>query len=100
MTTALLVIAFPIWLLWGVRISMKKRIALGAIFSLVGFTIVAMILRGALLTQVFKQTATGRTLNYPWIWFWFHMELCICKSAQIFLPVFPTSIGKAAASYS
>lgn len=98
--TALLVIAFPIWLLWGVRISMRRRIALGAIFSLVGFTIVATILRGALLTQVFQQTATGRTLNYPWIWFWFHMELCICKFDQVFVPVFPGSTRKLAASYS
>lgn len=74
--------------------------ALGAIFSLVGFTIAATILRGALLTQVFKQTATGRTLNYPWIWFWFHMELCICKSFQILVPVFPAFTDILADSYS
>lgn len=38
------VIGFPVWLLWGIRITLRKKIALGAIFSLVGFTIVATIL--------------------------------------------------------
>lgn len=38
------VIAFPVWLLWGIRINLRKKIALGGIFSLVGFTIVATIL--------------------------------------------------------
>lgn len=74
------VIAFPTYLLWGVRISTKKKLALVVIFSLVGFTIVATILRGALLTSVFQQTAVGRTINFPWIWFWFHVELCVGTS--------------------
>lgn len=74
------VIAFPIWLLWDVRISTRKKLALGAIFSLVGLTIVATILRGAILTSVFQQSALGKTINIPWIWFWFHIELCICES--------------------
>lgn len=40
----LVVIGFPVWLLWGIRITLRKKIALGGIFSLVGFTIVATIL--------------------------------------------------------
>ncbi|KAK2596589.1 hypothetical protein N8I77_013470 [Diaporthe amygdali] len=70
------VIAFPVWILWGVRISLRKKIALGAIFSLVGFTIVATVLRGALLSEVFTATTAGKTFNIPWVWFWFHIEFC------------------------
>ncbi|KAJ4423882.1 hypothetical protein N0V82_001466 [Gnomoniopsis sp. IMI 355080] len=75
--TDALIIAFPVWILWGVRISLHKKLALTGIFSLVGLTIVATILRGALLSSVFEESATGRTINIPWIWFWFHIELCI-----------------------
>ncbi|POS74560.1 hypothetical protein DHEL01_v207052 [Diaporthe helianthi] len=74
--TDALIIGFPVWILWGVRISMRKKVALGAIFSLVGFTIVATVLRGALLSEVFASTATGKTFNIPWVWFWFHIESC------------------------
>ncbi|KUI64270.1 hypothetical protein VM1G_11073 [Cytospora mali] len=76
--TDALIIGFLVWILWGVRISLRKKIALGAIFSLVGFTVVATILRGALLSEVFEQTEEGgKTFNIPWVWFWFHVELCI-----------------------
>lgn len=70
------VIGFPVWILWGVRISLRKKLALGAIFSLVGFTIVATVLRGALLSEVFTATTAGKTFNIPWVWFWFHIEFC------------------------
>lgn len=74
------VIGFPVWILWGVHISLRKKIALAAIFSLVGFTVVATILRGALLSEVFEQTEQGgKTFNIPWVWFWFHVELCTGK---------------------
>ncbi|KAF3771388.1 hypothetical protein M406DRAFT_220852, partial [Cryphonectria parasitica EP155] len=75
--TDAIIIAFPIWILWGVQISTRKKVALGAIFSLVGLTIVATILRGAILTSVFEESEAGKTINIPWIWFWFHIELCI-----------------------
>lgn len=55
---------------------MRKKLALGAIFSLVGFTIVATVLRGALLSEVFTATTAGKTFNIPWVWFWFHIEFC------------------------
>lgn len=74
--TDALIIGFPVWILWGVRISMRKKLALGAIFSLVGFTIVATVLRGALLSEVFTDTTAGKTFNIPWVWFWFHIEFC------------------------
>lgn len=74
--TDALIIGFPVWILWGVRISLRKKLALGAIFSLVGFTIVATVLRGALLSEVFTATTAGKTFNIPWVWFWFHIEFC------------------------
>lgn len=74
------VIGFPVWILWGVRISLRKKLALGAIFSLVGFTIVATVLRGALLSEVFTATTAGKTFNIPWVWFWFHIEFCTGNS--------------------
>lgn len=60
---------------------MRKKLALGAIFSLVGFTIVATVLRGALLSEVFTDTTAGKTFNIPWVWFWFHIEFCTGESA-------------------
>jgi hypothetical protein len=81
------VIGFPVWILWGVRISLRKKIALAAIFSLVGFTVVATILRGALLSEVFEQTEKGtKTFNIPWVWFWFHVELCTGKQHELPYP--------------
>lgn len=84
LVTRPIVIGFPIWLLWGVRISFRKKLALGAIFSLVGFTIAATILRGALLSEVFQTTVNNSsTFNIPWVWFWFNIELCTGKSIGI-----------------
>ncbi|KUI61339.1 hypothetical protein VP1G_08493 [Cytospora mali] len=45
--------------------------------ALIGFTVVATVLRGALLSEVFEQTEQGgKAFNIPWVWFWFHVELC------------------------
>lgn len=81
------VIGFPVWILWGVRISLRKKLALGAIFSLVGFTIVATVLRGALLSEVFTATTAGKTFNIPWVWFWFHIEFCTGEIYSIILTI-------------
>ncbi|KAI1645027.1 uncharacterized protein F4817DRAFT_344611 [Daldinia loculata] len=74
-----LIICFPISILWGVRIGLRKKIILSAIFSLVAFTIAVTIVRGSIFGGVYKsvQKDNLQSMNVTWIWFWFSMEYIV-----------------------
>ncbi|KAI0119675.1 hypothetical protein F4814DRAFT_447490 [Daldinia grandis] len=74
-----LIICLPISILWGVRISLRKKIILYAIFSLVVFTIAVTIIRGSIFRGIYKSVREDnlRTLNITWIWFWFSIEYMV-----------------------
>ncbi|KAI8960634.1 hypothetical protein F5Y11DRAFT_260544 [Daldinia sp. FL1419] len=74
-----LIICFPISILWGVRITLRKKILLSGIFSLVAFTIAVTIVRGSIFGGVYKSVEKDnlRTMNVTWIWFWFSIEYIV-----------------------
>ncbi|KAK8127964.1 hypothetical protein PG984_009072 [Apiospora sp. TS-2023a] len=41
-----LIMAFPIWILWGTKVSMQRKLALSVIFGLVSLTIAVTCIRG------------------------------------------------------
>jgi hypothetical protein len=75
------VLCFPISILWRVKISLRKKLILGGIFGLVGFTIGVTIVRGSIFGGVYKSINAdgGSELNVSWIWFWLYVEYTVCK---------------------
>ncbi|KAI0000714.1 hypothetical protein F4779DRAFT_604521 [Xylariaceae sp. FL0662B] len=74
-----LIMCFPMAILWGVRVNLRKKLILSAIFSLVAFTIAVTIVRGSIFGGVFKSVDKDhlRTMNVTWIWFWFSIEFIV-----------------------
>ncbi|KUJ19324.1 uncharacterized protein LY89DRAFT_581825 [Mollisia scopiformis] len=79
--TDVLIICFPISILWRIRVSTRKKIALAALFSLVIFTIAVTLVRGSLFGGVYKPLnySDKKEMNITWIWFWFSIEFTVCK---------------------
>ncbi|ROW03357.1 hypothetical protein VSDG_01244 [Cytospora chrysosperma] len=73
------ILCFPISILWRVKISLRKKLILGGIFGLVGFTIGVTIVRGSIFGGVYKSINAdgGRELNVSWIWFWLYVEYTV-----------------------
>ncbi|KAF2142290.1 uncharacterized protein K452DRAFT_358129 [Aplosporella prunicola CBS 121167] len=74
-----LIICFPIVIFWKVRISLKKKIILSGIFSLVSFTIAVTIVRGSIFGGVYKTINENKRMdmNVTWVWFWFYIEYSV-----------------------
>ncbi|KAK3329236.1 hypothetical protein B0H66DRAFT_609958 [Apodospora peruviana] len=72
--TDILILCFPISILWGVRVPMRKKIVLGCVFSLTIFTVIVTIIRGTIqygrIASDFSQSQ-----NIGWVWFWIVIEL-------------------------
>lgn len=79
------VLSFPISILWSVNISIRKKLILGGIFGLVGFTIAVTIVRGSIFGGVYKSINAdgGSELNVSWIWFWLYVEYTVCKLSTL-----------------
>ncbi|ROW07506.1 hypothetical protein VPNG_07141 [Cytospora leucostoma] len=73
------ILGFPISILWRVKISLRKKLILCGIFSLVGFTIAVTIVRGSIFGGVYKTLNGdgGNELNVSWIWFWLYVEYTV-----------------------
>lgn len=82
------VMGFPIFIVWKVRIDLKKKIILFGIFSLVSLTIAVTIVRGSILGKAYKthDAHKGREINVTWIWFWFFIEYSLCKFSNFSQP--------------
>ena len=65
------IISIPIMLLWNVRISLRRKLALGAVLSLSAVMIVVAIIRLA-----FAHNAPGQ-IDAPWVFFWIQVEACV-----------------------
>ncbi|KAH8600690.1 hypothetical protein B0O99DRAFT_503041, partial [Bisporella sp. PMI_857] len=76
-----LILCFPISILWKIRISIRKKITLSAVFSLVIFTMAVTIVRGSIFGGVYKSIDKDnmREMNVAWIWFWFSIEFTVGK---------------------
>lgn len=66
------VITIPILMLWNVRISWKKKLALMSIFSLTIIVIIFSIVRVALVS------AKGSTADISWLYTWSNIEVAVC----------------------
>lgn len=75
------VLCFPIYILWKVKITSRKKILLSAVFGMVGFTIAVTIVRGSIFGGVYKSVnESGESeVNTTWITFWFFVEFTVCK---------------------
>jgi len=77
-TTDLLVLSFPVTLLWRVRISLQQKFGLGCVLSLSLFMIIIAIIRMAGIQQ------TGGVVDIVWLAFWQQQE---CSIAVIMVSV-------------
>lgn len=71
--------AFPIIILWGVRISIRKKLILSCTFGLVLLTIAVTIVRGSIFSDTFKKFDEGETvnLNPGLMMFWIFIEFAV-----------------------
>ena len=86
----LIVLCFPIAILWKVRVSMRKKVMLSAVFGMVLFTIAVTIVRGAISGGLYRaidddDRRSGMDLTWECVTFWFHMELTVGEFLGIFL---------------
>ncbi|KAH6847190.1 hypothetical protein B0I37DRAFT_374445 [Chaetomium sp. MPI-CAGE-AT-0009] len=72
----MLILCFPIWILWGSGISMRKKLALTFVFSLVWFTIAITIVRGSVFHEQYSMAGV-QSQSATFTWFWFHVELSV-----------------------
>lgn len=71
----LLIMIFPVAILWRVQISLKKKLYLSLMFMVSLFTIVMAIIRG---TVSYGQVVGDmESRNLSWIWFWLQMGLVV-----------------------
>ncbi|KAI1086279.1 hypothetical protein F5B19DRAFT_479829 [Rostrohypoxylon terebratum] len=74
-----MIIGFPIYVLWNVRIDVRKKLVLTALFSLVVFTVLVTIVRGSIFSGAYVPVDQPDTkpVNVAWLWFWFCIEYII-----------------------
>jgi small-conductance mechanosensitive channel len=77
--TDVLIICFPISILWRTRMNLRQKLYMSGIFSLVGFTIAVTVVRGSIFGGVYKSIDSNKRqeMNTTWIWFWFTMEYSV-----------------------
>ncbi|KAL2016803.1 hypothetical protein VTK56DRAFT_2972 [Thermocarpiscus australiensis] len=76
----ILILCFPIWILWGSGISLRKKLALTFVFSLVWLTIAITIVRGSVFHDQYSLAAAGKGVQMQsatFTWFWFYMEYSV-----------------------
>ncbi|KAI1087192.1 hypothetical protein F5B19DRAFT_500296 [Rostrohypoxylon terebratum] len=74
-----LIIGFPVAILWSSRISMRKKLALTFVFSLVFLTIAITIVRGSIFHAIYGADASeiGQVQSSTFTWFWFYTEFSV-----------------------
>ncbi|KAH8699444.1 hypothetical protein GQ44DRAFT_764685 [Phaeosphaeriaceae sp. PMI808] len=75
--TDALIMMLPISILWNVRISMSRRIALGGIFSLVIITMAIAIVRVTVTTEGKNTSKDNKQVESTWLYTWHFVESCV-----------------------
>ncbi|KAI5924100.1 hypothetical protein F4810DRAFT_719351 [Camillea tinctor] len=72
----ILIMIFPIAIIWRVRISYKKKLYLSLIFMFTLFTMATAIIRGSIS---YRPHASDyfQPRDISWLWFWLQMELIV-----------------------
>ncbi|KAH7082813.1 hypothetical protein BKA63DRAFT_598912 [Paraphoma chrysanthemicola] len=65
------ILIIPFTILWQVRLDVRRKLALGALFALTVLIIVCAISR----TIVVTETASGPYLDVTWLYLWYKVEL-------------------------
>ncbi|KAL2266741.1 hypothetical protein VTJ83DRAFT_6093 [Remersonia thermophila] len=69
----ILILGLPIVVLWRVRVTLRKKLLLGAIFSLTLLTVAVTIIRGTIHTGKVSDDGS-QTQNIAWTWFWLSIQ--------------------------
>ncbi|KAI0121936.1 hypothetical protein F4814DRAFT_407026 [Daldinia grandis] len=73
-----LIVGFPVAVLWGSRISMKKKLVLTFVFGLVFLTIAITIVRGSIFHRAYSSASEEGQIQSPtFTWFWFYCEYSV-----------------------
>ncbi|KAF1941000.1 hypothetical protein EJ02DRAFT_423457 [Clathrospora elynae] len=65
------ILSIPLTILWQVRISMRRKLALAGIFALILFIVLCVILR----VVIVEKTAVGSYMDVTWLYLWHKIEL-------------------------
>ncbi|AEO62908.1 uncharacterized protein THITE_40285, partial [Thermothielavioides terrestris NRRL 8126] len=83
----LLLIIFPVWILWSTHVSFRQKVVLSAIFCLVGLTISMTIVRGVFSRTISEDPKYAlEQINIAWV-FWFSIEYLTCEFCSFLLQV-------------
>ena len=72
------VILVPVNLLWKVRLSLRKKLTLGSIFSITVVIMVIAVIRVVVVSNYSSEP------DMSWLYMWSSVEQAVCKS---FLPL-------------
>ncbi|KAL7628399.1 hypothetical protein AAE478_002601 [Parahypoxylon ruwenzoriense] len=74
-----LIVGFPVAILWSSRISMRKKLVLTFVFCLVFLTIAITIVRGSIFHSVYSADSSeiGQIQSSTFTWFWFYTEFSV-----------------------
>ncbi|KAL2192380.1 hypothetical protein P885DRAFT_47832 [Corynascus similis CBS 632.67] len=75
-----LILFLPVVILWQVRLTIRKKLVLAAIFSLTLVTVAVTIIRGS-IHEGKVATDGSQTQNIAWAWFWLSIEFITGKPA-------------------
>ncbi|KAK3331311.1 hypothetical protein B0H66DRAFT_546300 [Apodospora peruviana] len=71
-----IILCFPIIILWRTRIGLRQKLVLSSIFSLVGFTIAVTIVRGSIFGGMYKslEQVDRKVMDTSWMEFWYIVQ--------------------------
>lgn len=78
---AILVICFPVFIIWRTKFNLRQKILLTGVFLLVGFTITVTILRGCTFSGVSleRESLGNGAIDVVWTFFGFLVEYTVCE---------------------
>ncbi|KAI1414861.1 hypothetical protein F5Y13DRAFT_9797 [Hypoxylon sp. FL1857] len=74
-----LIIGFPVAILWSSHISMRKKLILTFVFCLVFLTVAITIVRGSIFHSIYgaDNAEVGQIQSSTFTWFWFYTEFSV-----------------------
>jgi hypothetical protein len=76
------VMMLPISILWNVRISFLRRLALAGVFSLVVITMIVSIVRVTVVAEKAASNRKGKQVEITWLFMWHFIESSVGRSGR------------------
>ncbi|KAI1332959.1 hypothetical protein F5Y16DRAFT_354444 [Xylariaceae sp. FL0255] len=75
----LVVIFFPVVIVWRTKLNLRQKVVLTCIFLCVAFTIAVTVVRGSIFGGLYKSVGSvnEKVINTSWILFWFMIEYTV-----------------------